>query len=117
MELIALNLISLVNVGNGLLNWLKNHLLTCPIKHTSGMDCPGCGMQRSLLALLHGDLIASFKLHPALMPLLILILFTIIHLKFDFKAGALITKILFIVVVIFILINYIYKIYHHQLFN
>jgi hypothetical protein len=110
-------LILIVSEGKGLLHWLQQHLLACPIKHTFGMDCPGCGMQRSLLALLQGDFAGSFQLHPALMPLLVLILFTMIHLKLDFKAGALIVKILFVTVVVFILINYIYKIYHHQLFN
>lgn len=109
--------ISVAIFGKGVLDWLNDHLLTCPIKHTFGMDCPGCGMQRALLALLHGDMGRSFQLHPALIPLLVLILFTLIHLKFDFKSGALVTKILFIVVVVFILINYIYKIYHNQLFN
>lgn len=28
----------------------------CPFKAMTGLDCPGCGMTRSLYALLHGDL-------------------------------------------------------------
>ncbi|MDR1632593.1 MAG: DUF2752 domain-containing protein [Dysgonamonadaceae bacterium] len=29
--------------------WLKDHLLTCPSKHFFHTDCPGCGLQRSVL--------------------------------------------------------------------
>ena len=51
------------------------------------MDCPGCGIQRSFLKLIHGDFIESFELFPALLPLLSLIIYTAIHLKFMFKNG------------------------------
>jgi len=30
-----------------------------------GIDCPFCGMTRSFVALAHGDLGASLRLHPA----------------------------------------------------
>ncbi len=32
------------------------------------MDCPGCGIQRSISFLLEGDLIASFIMYPGLFP-------------------------------------------------
>lgn len=99
----------------GFLFWLKTHLLTCPIKHYLGVDCPGCGFQRSLLSLFEGDLISSFKLYPPTMPLIALLLFTIMHLKFDFKQGAFFIKILFVGISLLIIINYIYKIFTHQL--
>ncbi len=51
------------------------------------MDCPGCGIQRSFFKLIHGDFIESFELFPALLPLLFLIIYTVIHLKFMFKNG------------------------------
>ncbi len=31
----------------------------CPLKLLTGLDCPGCGLTRSLYALLHGDLVAA----------------------------------------------------------
>jgi len=97
------------------LDWLSGHLLTCPFKAQFGFDCLGCGFQRSVLALFSGDLMASFKLYPAAIPLVFIVLFTVIHLKFDFKFGAQLIKIVFAGVAVIILINYIYKIYTHQL--
>lgn len=99
----------------GLSFWLKTHLLGCPIKQHLGIDCPGCGFQRSILALFEGDLINSFKLYPPTMPLITLILFAIIHLKFDLKHGAFFIKILYIGISLLIVINYIYKIFTNQL--
>lgn len=36
----------------------------CPIARSTGVPCPGCGMTRALLALLHGDFAAAFAHHP-----------------------------------------------------
>ncbi|RYU86148.1 DUF2752 domain-containing protein [Mucilaginibacter terrigena] len=47
------------------IQWLQNHLIPCPFKQLTGLDCPGCGLQRSVIALLHGDIYQSFKYHPA----------------------------------------------------
>lgn len=95
---------------NSFLAWLGEHLFSCPFKTHFGIDCPGCGLQRSVLALFRGDLIASFKFYPATIPLIFVLIFTIIHLKFDFKFGAQLIKIVFAGVAVIILINYIYKI-------
>ncbi|RYD78627.1 MAG: DUF2752 domain-containing protein [Sphingobacteriales bacterium] len=98
-------------------DWLNHHLLSCPFKAHFGIDCPGCGLQRSVLALMKGNFFESFIFYPATIPLLVLILFTAIHLKIDFKFGAYFIKIMFMGIAVIILINYIYKIYNHQLIN
>lgn len=105
----------LLTEGKGLIHWLEHHLLACPFKQTFGIDCPGCGLQRSVLALLRGDLIASLKLYPPTLPILFLVVFTIAHLKFDFKNGAFLIKILYIAIAFIIIANYTYKIFNHQL--
>ncbi|MDE6753966.1 MAG: DUF2752 domain-containing protein [Muribaculaceae bacterium] len=33
----------------------------CPVKLLTGLDCPSCGLQRSLHALMHGDLWSALK--------------------------------------------------------
>lgn len=91
--------------------WLSDHLLTCPIKACTGVDCPGCGMQRSVIQLLDGDVAGSIEMHPAGIPMLFLILFLILHLIFDFKHGAKILTYTFMLSTALTLINYIYKIY------
>ncbi len=45
----------------------------CLFRALSGLPCPGCGLTRALVALLHGDLAAAFVYHPysfVLLPLL-----------------------------------------------
>ncbi len=36
----------------------------CPIQTLTGIPCPGCGMTRAYLALLHLDIPAAFHYHP-----------------------------------------------------
>jgi len=100
-----------------LFDWLNDHLLSCPVKSHFGIDCPGCGLQRSFLALLKGDVVGSFKWYPPTIPLILLFVFTGLHLKFDFHTGAKIIKIGFAGIAVLVLINYIYKVYNHQLIN
>lgn len=38
--------------------------LACPLRYTTGLECPGCGSQRAIHQLLHGDIVAAFKLNP-----------------------------------------------------
>ncbi|MGY3053467.1 hypothetical protein ACVWYG_001667 [Pedobacter sp. UYEF25] len=98
-------------------NWLGQHLFDCPFKLNFGIDCPGCGLQRSIFALLNGDFMSSFKFYPATIPLLILVIFAFFHIKLDFKLGAVAIKVLFGFVAFIVVINYFYKIYNHQLTN
>lgn len=101
--------------NDGILHWLGHHLLTCPFKKATGLDCPGCGFQRSVLALLNGDFVHSLKLYPATIPIFVLLAFTILHLKFDFKHGAFLIKLLYISTATIVIFNYIYKVYYQQL--
>ncbi len=114
--LFMLTNVLLVAQSGGVTLWLKNQMLSCTFKSYTGVDCPGCGFQRSVLSLFRGDFIESFKLYPPTIPLIILGLFLLLHLKLDFKLGALAIKFMYILVVTMVVINYIYKVYHHQLF-
>ncbi len=44
------------------------------------MDCPGCGTQRALIALLKGNLMESLRYHAALIPFMVTIIVLIIQL-------------------------------------
>lgn len=95
-----------------MLEWFERHMLPCPVKQTIGIDCPGCGMQRSIIELLRGNIVESFYSYPALLPLIAMIIFLILHLKFDFKHGALILKIAFVINAIIISLSYIITLTH-----
>ncbi len=51
----------------------------CMNKSLFGVDCLGCGTQRSLLLLLNGDFLAAFHLFPAIYTTLLLFTFLGLH--------------------------------------
>lgn len=55
-------------------------MIPCVFKHFTGIDCPGCGFQRSFLALLQGDFADSIELYPALIPFILSCLFLVARL-------------------------------------
>ena len=38
--------------------------VTCPIKHLTGVSCPGCGMTRACVSALKLDFASAFYYHP-----------------------------------------------------
>ena len=49
----------------------------CPIKFMTGISCPGCGMTRAWLSVLHIDFGSAFAFHPLfwILPVVFLIIF------------------------------------------
>jgi hypothetical protein len=93
--------------------WLQGHLVPCPFKYLTGIDCPGCGFQRSVLALVQGDLHESFQLYPPAIPLLLFFAYGIADgfFKLDTKKEV-VKKTLFIVVGSMVMVSYVIKLYH-----
>jgi hypothetical protein len=98
-----------------LVDWMERNMLTCPSKKWLHIECPGCGLQRSVIALFRGDLPTSLSLYPATIPLLVMLGFVVLHLRFDFRYGAVVIKYLYIGVTTIILVFYIYKVLNHKL--
>jgi Protein of unknown function (DUF2752) len=92
-------------------NWLQNHLLTCPFKKLTGIDCPGCGFQRSVIALIKGNLRESVHLYPAAIPLLVTALFVLLALTLHIDRRGIAQKTLYMLTGSVIAISYIVKIY------
>ena len=91
---------------------LEDYMLPCLSKKLLGIECMGCGLQRSLLFLLKGDFSKAFVMYPAIYSLIIMFLLIIINLKFNFKNGDKLVLGLFLVNIILIVGNYILKITH-----
>ncbi|KQM75112.1 hypothetical protein ASE74_03825 [Pedobacter sp. Leaf216] len=92
-------------------DWLQNHLIACPFKALTGIDCPGCGFQRSLIALVQGNLSKSWSLYPPTIPLLLLFISTVILYKFNIKQRTLLFRIMVITVGNFVMISYLHKMF------
>ncbi len=91
---------------------LDDYMLPCLNKTLFGVECPGCGMQRSLALIIHGEFIAAFKIYPAIFTIFILALFLIVNFFFKFKHDYKIKMGLVILNVIIIIISYLIKITH-----
>lgn len=96
---------------------LESYLLPCFYKKYFGFDCPGCGMQRSFLALINGNLSESFILYPALIPIILLFTFLVLHIKFKFTFGARLLKVWFICTCVIIMVSYILKITQYGFYS
>ena len=96
-----------------LIHWLETHMGTCAFREHTGLACPGCGMQSSLIALLKGNLLESLRLYPALLPLAGMFLFLAVHLVFKLKHGATVLKYLYLGNAALILGSYLYKLIIH----
>ncbi|WP_438978199.1 DUF2752 domain-containing protein [Polaribacter sp.] len=89
---------------------IENYMLPCFSKTFFGFTCLGCGLQRSLILLIHGDFLSAFKMYPAIFTLILLISFTSINfLKKIKNAPKIISRLAYINLVI-IVVNYLIKI-------
>ena len=85
-------------------------MLPCMNKSLFGVDCIGCGAQRSILLLINGEFIKAFYQFPAIYTTILLFIFIGLHLinkKRDYQK---IIIGLAIINTIIMIISYIYKI-------
>lgn len=87
----------------------EEYMLPCLNKKLFGLDCMGCGMQRSISLILHGDFVAAFHMYPAIYSLIALLGIIFINYFRNFKHAYKIIIILAIINVILILGNFIFK--------
>jgi Protein of unknown function (DUF2752) len=93
------------------MHWLESHLLSCPVKGTLGIDCPGCGFQRAGLALLRGDVADCWAQYPPLLPFLLTMGLLVVALRsrLRYRMHALATGVA--ITCTFIAINYAHKMF------
>ena len=88
---------------------MEKYMLPCLHKKLFGFDCPGCGGQRALVMLLHGDLTEAFFMYPAIYPLVLLGLSILVNLISPFKYYGKTVSTLTIISIATIVISYIFK--------
>ncbi|MBN2894033.1 MAG: DUF2752 domain-containing protein [Bacteroidales bacterium] len=88
--------------------WLEANQKSCFFHSNLGMNCPGCGLQTAIIALLHGDLWVSIKSYPALLPVILTLIWTFLYfLVFKKKKGEIFLLVLLLLDFILIMGNWI----------
>jgi hypothetical protein len=88
----------------------EDYMLPCLNKKLFGVECFGCGLQRSVILLFQGEFIAAFKMYPAIYTLILFVGFLILNLFYKFKYAERIKLILVVLNVVIIVTSYIIKI-------
>ncbi len=88
----------------------EDYMLPCLNKKLFGIDCPGCGLQRSVVLIFQGDFEAAFYMYPAIFLLIPLALTITTSFFYKFKYSNKIINILAIISIVTIIISYLIKI-------
>ena len=94
---------------------LEDYMLPCLNKQLLGIDCPGCGLQRSVDLLFHGEFFAAFQMYPAIYPILLLLTFLITSSFVKLQYSRQIKMALILITAGTILVSYLLKM--NNLFN
>ena len=81
-------------------------MLPCLNKKLFGVDCLGCGIQRSIALLFKGDFVAAFHMYPGIYPLLLLLGYLLVNQFVSLKYANIVIPFLAIFTVLTIVINY-----------
>lgn len=104
--------IALILVGIGALYVLFVHFtgigIPCPIYSITGLQCPGCGVSRMFLALLHLDFSAAFYYNSALLCLLPVLMLVgtrkiYLYIRYDRKKDRFCDVLIWIMVAVLVL--------------
>lgn len=88
-------------------------MIACSWKETFGIECFFCGFQRSLYALLEGDILQSLIYFPALLPFLFTMGFTTYHIVKNVKNGHKVILTSFVLTTTLMLVNFVVKLFIH----
>ncbi|NMH27284.1 DUF2752 domain-containing protein [Flavobacterium silvaticum] len=88
---------------------MEKYMLPCFLKSIFGIDCPGCGAQRSVVLLFKGEFIAAFHMFPAIYTTILFAIFVSLH--FIDKSHNYLKGVLYLGVAnaVIMMIAYIYK--------
>lgn len=88
---------------------LDDYMLPCANKKFFGVECPGCGIQRSIALLFQGDFWGAFVMYPAIYSLILLLGFLLVDNFYSIKYANPIIITLMSLTVFLIVTNYIFK--------
>ena len=92
-----------------LLVHIEDYMIPCLNKKFFGIDCPGCGLQRSVALLFRGEFVAAFQMYPAIYTLIPLFGVLIFKNFFKIKYSNGIIILLSVGTVLLVITNFILK--------
>jgi hypothetical protein len=104
-----------MNLFDSAVDWLELHTIPCPFHLMTGCDCPGCGMQRSVLSLFRGDIEGSITHHISGIPFVLFLFVFLFHLKLQNRYTKTTMNVLIIAVVVLAMLQYLWKWYSGRL--
>ena len=89
---------------------LEDFMLPCLNKSLLGVECMGCGIQRSAFLVVKGNFTDAFYMYPAIYTLILLFVILLISVIKKFKYSQKIIRSLAVVNVAIIIVSYLIKI-------
>ena len=89
----------------------EDYMLPCLNKKLTGIDCPGCGMQRSIVHISQGEFEQAFYMYPAIYTLILLLASIVIFTFIKYEKSTKIIVGLIYVNAAIIIVNYLIKIF------
>lgn len=93
------------------LSEIEDKLLPCPFKWLTGCDCPTCGMQRSILHLLRGDVEQSWTTNPGGVTMCILAIIYVFTHTIEEKLRRFLRGFLLYTFLLILILHWLFKIY------
>ncbi len=88
---------------------IEEYMLPCISKKYLGIDCFGCGIQRSLALISQGEFVEAFKMYPAIYTLILFFILVGINIFYKFRNSQKLVNVLGIVNVLIIIISFFVK--------
>ena len=93
-----------------IISWLQQKELPCLFKKYLHVDCPGCGFQRSIIALLKGNISESFLLFPTTFALILFFVCFFTNNKFELADKKIVLNVGLLFIFTVFSVSYLYKI-------
>jgi hypothetical protein len=93
---------------------IEDYMLPCLNKKMFGIDCPGCGIQRSLVHVVEGEFVPAFEMYPAIYTLILFGFMILLNIKYKHKYIENIIRVLAIANVVIIFGSYIIKMHFNN---
>ena len=87
----------------------EKYMLPCLNKKLFGFECLGCGAQRAVVLLFQGQFVEAFKIYPAILFIIPLVIIVAINIFYKFKSASKLIRIFAVLSLVTIIISYIIK--------